>query len=510
VTVAEMQARTAVGSRMVWSLAGELFDRLQRQPLDFHARHRVGDLVRRVTQDSGCVRELVLRVLLPAFVALATLVSMFAVMWRIDPGLSLLALGVVPLLLLAIRSFADPMERRSYARDEREGDLMATAEQALAAVPLVQGLGREREEGSRFRHASRRAVRAERRLVASELGFNASVGGLVAIGSAGIMFAGGGAVLRGTLTLGDLLVFLSYLTSLYAPLETFAYLSSGLAAARAGARRVFEVIDESEPPSAPPGAPGLPAGALALGVRFEGVELVYRDGAPVLRGVDLAVAPGETVVLVGPTGAGKTSLVSLVPRFCDADAGRVLVDGRDVREIDLASLRAGVAFVHQEPFLLPLSVAENVAYGRPDASRAEIDAALEAAGAAAFVDALPDGADTVVGERGATLSGGQAQRIALARALVRDAPIVILDEPTSALDPGTEAAVFAGIRRLAAGRTTLIVAHRLATARLADRVAVVEGGRVVETGRPDDLLAADGPFRRLHDRHAASASPGGA
>jgi ATP-binding cassette subfamily B protein/subfamily B ATP-binding cassette protein MsbA len=341
-----------------------------------------------------------------------------------------------------------------------------------------------------------------------QIGFKLSVSSVSAVGTALILGVGGVVALRGSITAGELLIFISYLAALYAPMETLAYSSAGYAAAVARARRVFEVLDATEVVAERPGAPALVRGGGAIAL--EGVRFGYAADRPVLRDVTLAVAPGEVVAVVGPTGAGKSTLVGLVPRFFDPWTGRVCVDGQDVRGVTLASVRAQVALVLQEPVLLPLTVAENIAYGRPGASAAEIEAAARAANAHEFITRLPEGYATVLAERGASLSGGQKQRLSIARALLKDAPILILDEPTSALDAETEGLLLDALGRLMKGRTTLIIAHRLTTIRTADRIVAMADGRVVEEGSHDALLARDGLYARLHQRQFTTALGGAA
>jgi ATP-binding cassette subfamily B protein/subfamily B ATP-binding cassette protein MsbA len=321
-----------------------------------------------------------------------------------------------------------------------------------------------------------------------------------AVGTAATLWVGAHHVLDGRLSVGSVLVFLSYLGSLYGPLESVMYTPSTLQGAAGSARRVLEVFAIEPEVRDQPGAAALPRSRGQ--VTLDDVRFGYEPDRPVLRGISLEVLPGQTVALVGATGAGKTTLVSLVPRFFDPWSGRVLIDGHDVRQVQLKSLREQIALVPQEPFLFPFSLAENIAYGRPGASQAEIEAAAKAANLHEFISRLPEGYATKVGERGATLSGGERQRLSIARALLKDAPILILDEPTSALDVETEKLLLEALRRLMDGRTTLLIAHRLSTVRHADRIVVLKDGHVVETETHVKLLGRAGLYAHWHRIHA--------
>jgi ATP-binding cassette, subfamily B, bacterial len=496
----QQYVQAGVGLRMAYELGGNLFDYLQRLSLTFHGHRPTGDLVRRVVKDTGCTRDLIMGVFLPVLTALVTLVTMFAIIWRLSRTLTLLALLVVPVITLLIRVFNRPMTERTYAHQQLEGEVMSHAEETLTAMPVVQAYNREGYEETRFRGLSQRTVKAAVLAVVSQVQFRIGVNAGMAFGTAAVMFVGGLQVLQGRLSLGALLVCLTYVASLYAPLAALALVSTGFAAAAARARRVIEILDTQDEVRDSPGAKGLPVRRTGRRgwVRIEKVTFGYEPGRPVLQEVSVEARPGQTVALVGKSGAGKTTLVSLIPRLFDPWEGRVLFDGSDVRRIKIASLREQIALVLQDPFLLPLSIAENIAYGRPGASRQEIIEAAAAANADGFIGKLPQGYDTRLEERGVNLSGGQKQRIAIARALLKDAPVLILDEPTSALDQETESLLLQGLERLKAGRTTFIIAHRLSTIRQADQILVLAKGRVVETGTPGELLASQGLYHHFH------------
>jgi ATP-binding cassette subfamily B protein/subfamily B ATP-binding cassette protein MsbA len=494
-SLVESVASVAFGQRITFELGSDLFRHLQRLSLLFHSRRPVGDTIARVTGDPYCVQTLVVGVLLPLVQSVVTLIAMFLVMWTLQPTMTLLSLAVVPLLGLSIAMFAKPMKERSRYRRDLEGEMMSLVQQALSAMPAVQAFTREEIENTRFRSYAKQTVAAYRSTTLAQMWFKLIVGATTALGTAGILWLGGHYALQGKVTTGSIIVFVTYLGLLYGPLSAITYTASTWQSAAANADRVLEILEMVPDVEDAPDARDV---EIAGHVRFDDVRFGYEPDRVVLSDISLQAHPGEVVAIVGPTGAGKTTLVNLLLRFYDPDTGRVSIDGHDLRTVRLASLRRQVAIVLQEPFIFPMSVRENIAYGRPDASLEEIRQAAIAANADEFISRMPESYDALVGERGATLSGGEKQRLSIARAFLKDAPILILDEPTSALDARTEGMLLEALERLMAGRTTFIIAHRLSTIRQADRILVLEAGRVVDAGSHDELLAKDGLYASLY------------
>jgi ATP-binding cassette, subfamily B, bacterial len=490
------RAWTLTGRRIVYDLAEDLFTRLQRRSLLFHTRNSVGDTMGCITVDSWSVSQVFNTLIFTPVHALLTVGAMIFLMAQLDITLTLLALGVAPLIVGASFLFGKPLRAAAKANREIEVRMQSHIQQTLTGIPVVQAFVQEDREHERFQQFANAAIAAQQRsaFVGS---FNDLSSGLVTtLGTGTVLWLGAGRVTDGSLSIGGLLVFLTYLGSLQTQIRAFANIYTALQNLSAKINRVTDVLHTAPEINEKPSAIRL--SPVRSSIRLENVVVGYQPGRPVLRGVSFEACSGETIAIVGGTGAGKTTLVNLIPRFLDPWQGRVLIDGRDVRDVGLKSLRQQIAVVLQEPFLFPFSIADNIAYGRPNASRADVENAARTAGAHRFIEQLPAGFDTLIGERGATLSGGERQRLSIARALLKNSPILILDEPTSALDSETERFLLDALEQLMKGRTTFIIAHRLSTVRRANRIIVLRDGMIVEAGTHDELLARGEFYARSH------------
>jgi ATP-binding cassette, subfamily B, bacterial len=483
----------ASGLHIANSLRVAVLDRLQRLSLRYHGRSRVGDLVARVTSDVAYTQDMFVEALATLLPSALLVVGMFVVMVLVDPVFTLLALLATPPLVLATHRSRVRLRQASRAVRRADGVLASSATESLSSIQLIQAFTLEDDRAGRFRELSEVSLDAGLQAVRLEARFGPLVDVCGAVSTAVVLWFGAQRVLDGQLSLGVLLVFLTYVGSLYKPIKSLSKLAQTISKGAAAAERLGEVLDA---PIDIVDRPGARSVVVRGAIELAGVSFSY-GREPVLDRVALRVEPGETVALVGPSGAGKTTIAALIPRLLDVDDGAVLVDGVDVRDRELHHLRSQIAMVAQDTVLLEGTLRENIVCGRPGVSDRDVARAARLALVDEFAARLSDGLDTRLGERGADLSGGQRQRISIARAILRDAPIVILDEPTSALDAASEELLLAALDNLPHGRTRLVIAHRLSTIRDADRIVVLEHGRVTECGSHDELVGAGGLYARL-------------
>lgn len=491
-----------VSTRVLTEMRNELYRHLQRLSLSFHSSARSGDLTVRVIADVNLLKDVTVTAVRPLLGGGLVLVGMLGVMFALHWRLALVALAPAPLFCIVAVRLSRRIRQAARKQRQRQGAMAATAAESMGAIKVVQALSLEQTFAEAFVNRSQGDQQAE--IQGSRLGaqLGRTTDALLAGSTALVLWFGAQLVLRQALSPGDLLVFLTYLKSAFRPVREFAKYTGRLAKASAAGERVLEVLERTPDVRDLPGA--VPAPAFRGAVHFDRVSFAYEPGRPVLERIDFTVCAGQHVALVGPSGIGKSTLVSLVLRLYDPIEGRVLIDGRDIREYKLESLRSHMSVVLQESILFASSVRDNLAYARPGATLEEIRAAARLAHADEFIAALPQGYDTVLGERGVTLSAGQRQRLAIARAALRQAPILILDEPTTGLDEANARAVTVALERLARGRTTFLITHDLELAARADMIVYLDGDRVVEHGTPTELLRAGGRYAALYRMQAAT------
>jgi ATP-binding cassette subfamily B protein/subfamily B ATP-binding cassette protein MsbA len=489
------QVQVDAGQRMVYDLRAKLFEHLQALGLHHHITTNTADAVYRIDVDAYAIENLVMSGLFPLATAFTTLIVMFVVLLTRDVTVALLSLTTVPFLYLCLRFYMRTLVNRTERVKELESKLLQQLYEVFSAIRLVKSFARETYEAKRYRTFGNQVMNARISITWQESLFSVVVGIITLLGTALILIVGGNHVLNGQMSVGDLTLVLAYLGAVYGPLSSIAHTTGQLQGAIAGARRVRAML--ALVPETAEAADAIEATGVQGDIRFENVGFDYPDGTKVLHGISFSAKPGEMVALVGLTGAGKTTLVSLIPRFYTATEGRIVIDGVDARRYLVRSLREKIAIVLQDPVLLSGTIADNLRYGRLDATPADVEAAARAAHAHDFISRLPLQYETPVAEAGGGLSGGERQRLSVARAILKDAPILILDEPTSSLDAISEEIVFAALRRLRAGRTTIVIAHRLSTVRDADRILVLDGGQIAAQGTHNELLAASQLYRRM-------------
>jgi len=492
-----------LSQRLVYDLSIDFFSKLQRLSLSFHSKNKIGDLLNRMNGDVFVVYFLVAQILLPSLTSIVSLFGMFYVMVKIDLLLAALTFCILPLLGFTLAFFAKPMNDTTMTQYIKHGELSAFVQQSLSSMKVIQAFAREAfMQGKMNTHAEEFSKAYKK---ANKVSMTYNQLSLVISGLTAALVIGVGAYrsLGGKLSVGDLFIFVGYISALYGPITSLSTAISTAITLSARGKRIFEILESDEVVKEKSSA--IRFQSLKGGVEFKEVSFGYKKSeAPILHHISFVVHPGEVVAIVGPTGAGKSSIISLITRFYDTWTGRVLVDGMDVRDTELHSLRSNISMVLQDAFLFPMTIGENILFGNPDASKEQIIEAAKAAQAHDFIQKMPEGYDTMITENGASLSGGQRQRIAIARAFLKNAPILILDEPTSAVDALTEARIFSALQSYAKGKTVFLISHRLSTLKHADQIIAIKDGRVEESGTHESLLAKGAFYAGLYQHQHIS------
>jgi ATP-binding cassette subfamily B protein len=494
---AQKSITTTVGQRIMHELRRKLYSHIQRLSLAYHDQKQTGDLISRVTSDIDSVQSFISSGLLDAVINVITLVGMVAVMFYINWRFTLIALSVVPFLFAVVYSYTRRIKKASRAVRKKEGEIVSVIQEVFSSIRVVRAFAREDYEQRRLEVQSMESVEMSLRARSLKARLSPLVEIIVAVGTSLVLWFGARMVLDGSLSAGSLIVFFLYLGKMYKPMQDLSKMTDSYSKAAVAYDRIREIMETDREVKDLPGA--VPAPPLRGEVEFDNVSFSYEPKRVVLHDVSFRVEPGHVAAFVGPTGAGKTTIISLIPRFYDPTSGVVKIDGFDIRRFQQKSLRQQISFVLQETLLFHGTIWSNIAYGKPGATEEEILHAAELANAHEFIEKMPDGYDTVVGERGVTVSGGQRQRIAIARAIIRNSPILILDEPSSGLDAASEKLVFDALDNLMKDKTSIVIAHRLSTIRRADLIFVVKDGAIREHGKHEELMALGGLYAELHE-----------
>ena len=503
VSVIDQWVNTRLDQGIALDFRSKLFDHAQSLSMAFYDQRRTGHLIFAINSQGEAVSRLIMTVP-PVGQSVISLVGITWICWSIDTTLTLIALTIAPVLYVSTNFYMKHIHAQLVDVRNMEGEALSIIHEAITMMRVIVAFGRERAEHSRFRDFGTRAARARVTVTVKQALFSMVVASTIGLGTALVMGVGFLHAIEGRITIGQLLVVLTYIGLVYQPLSTISTTIGSLQEVFVSLEIAFNLLDTRPDVQDLPGATPLPP--VRGKIRFDNIRFSYEGRTQTLEDVSFEAHAGQVVAIVGRTGAGKTTLVSLIPRFYVPQSGRIFIDDIDITTVTLRSLRDQISIVLQEPVLFSGTIGNNIRYGKPDASFDEVVAAAKAANAHDFIAALPDGYDTILGERGAKLSGGERQRIAVARAFLKDAPILILDEPTSSIDTETEDVILDALDRLIVGRTTFIIAHRLSTIRRADTVLVLEQGRIVEQGPEAVLLAREGPYRRLHDLQTGKAA----
>ncbi len=497
---------TMLGNQILNRVRHDVYRHVQSLSLSFHSRSRSGDLMLRVMGDINMLRDVVVTAFLPLIASVVILAGIVVVMLFMDWRLTLASMCTLPLFVFIAGTLSTRIRSAARNQRKREGELASTAAESISAIKVVQALSLESQFAESFRATNEKSGSQDVKSVQLSARLERSVDVLIAISTAIIIVYGGMRVVSGLITPGDLLVFLTYLRRAFNPVQDFAKYTGRLAKATAAGERVADLLNEKSEVTDSPSA--ITAPAFEGGILFDRVTFGYPGAAPVLRDITLRISPGQRVAVVGPSGSGKSTLAALVLRLYDPHAGAVRIDGRDIREYTIASIRGQISVVLQETILFAASVWDNVSAAAPSATREEIIAAVQLANAADFIERLPDQYDTIFGERGATLSGGERQRVAIARAAIRNAPILLFDEPTTGLDESNASIVSEALERLSRGRTTLLVTHDLSVAARADHIAYLQNGTIAEFGTHSELMARGGLYAQSYTTQQQRANGG--